>query len=286
MELVYNHTPNSQLRCDTKITKLDLTILRDQDIAAFDISMNDSGVMYVFECHGQLSSNRDDVLLFKPRAWSGFHERMNTTAWTKFQRLDFFPKVFDGLVLLVKIQLVVQIVDINDLHSHKVLDSPFVHSAKGSLSNEFKKLIVWNGSVCSCSAVNDHLVHVLCILDLLLLCTSADRRERIQKVSLWGQTVRYCRESAEDALLARYRFVPILPVQDACSASRAYSFPAAMGKSLICLDLSGWVEYVSAEYLWLKSDVYPCQMQHEPWSDDSRMQQAFVPAVSTYISRS
>jgi hypothetical protein len=60
--------------------------------------------------------------------------------------------------------------------------SPFVHSSEGSLSDEFKELVVWNGSVCSCGAVNDHLVHVLCILDLLVLCTGADCGEWIQMI--------------------------------------------------------------------------------------------------------
>jgi hypothetical protein len=62
--------------------------------------------------------------------------------------------------------------------------SPFVHSSKGPLSDEFKELVIWNGSVCSRGAVNDHLVHVLCILDLLVLCAGADRREWIQMVRI------------------------------------------------------------------------------------------------------
>jgi hypothetical protein len=60
--------------------------------------------------------------------------------------------------------------------------SPFVHSSKGSLSDEFKEFVVWNRGVCSCGAVNDHLVHVLCILDLLVFCTGADRGEWIQMI--------------------------------------------------------------------------------------------------------
>jgi hypothetical protein len=62
--------------------------------------------------------------------------------------------------------------------------SPFVHSSKGSLSNELKEFVIWNGSVCSRGAVNDHLVHVLCILDLLVLCAGADRREWIQMIRI------------------------------------------------------------------------------------------------------
>jgi hypothetical protein len=41
----------------------------------------------------------------------------------EFQRFDLFPEIFDGFILLVKIQLVIQIVNINDLYSYKVLCS-------------------------------------------------------------------------------------------------------------------------------------------------------------------
>jgi hypothetical protein len=41
----------------------------------------------------------------------------------EFQCLDLFPEIFDGLILLVKVQLVIQIVNINDLYSYKVLCS-------------------------------------------------------------------------------------------------------------------------------------------------------------------
>jgi len=113
--------------------------------------------------------------------------------------------------------------------------SPFVHSAKGSLSDEFQELIVRHGSVCSCCAVHDYLVHVFGILNLLMLCASADRSEWIQMIGVhvWidprctvlrrpgvfsckGQTVRYCRKSAGDALLAHCQFVLVLPVKALC----------------------------------------------------------------------
>lgn len=99
--------------------------------------------------------------------------------------------------------------------------SPFIYSAKGSLSDEFEELIVWHGSIRSGCAVNDHLVHILCILNLLVLGASADRREWIQVFGAHvcfdtrctalvppgvfpfkGQIVRYCRKSAGVTLLA------------------------------------------------------------------------------------
>jgi hypothetical protein len=107
--------------------------------------------MYVSECHGQFASNRDDVLFLKPGTWRGFHESVNTTTWTviaddpqlgmqvkslldvvdvlclaipkEFQCFDLFPEIFDGFILLLKVQLVVQIVNVNDLYSYNVLCS-------------------------------------------------------------------------------------------------------------------------------------------------------------------
>lgn len=65
----------------------------------------------------------------------------------EFQCLDFLPEIFDGFVLLVKIQLIIQIVDVDDLYGYKVLRSTVftgTYQSKPRIDHYF-----WSLTICT-----------------------------------------------------------------------------------------------------------------------------------------